>query len=65
MDIFNQQFGHFANTPWAVYNSVVEAEDYRRGHNGNNDAPASSTALFGDRAKTKARAFSKALEYAK
>ena len=65
LDIFNQQFGHFANTPWAVYNSVVEAEDYRRGHNGNNDAPASSTALFGDRAKTKARAFSKALEYAK
>ena len=65
LDIFNQEFGHFANTPWAVYNSVVEAEDYRRGHNGNNDAPASSTALFGDRAKTKARAFSKALEFAK
>ena len=65
LDVFNQEYSHFANTPWAVYNSVVEAEDYRRGHNGTNDAPASSTALFGDRAKTKSRAFSKALEFAK
>ena len=65
LDIFNQEHSHFANTPWAVYNSVVEAEDYRRGHNGENDAPASSTALFGERAKTKARAFNKALEFVK
>lgn len=57
LEIFNQEFGHLANTPWAVYNAIVESEDYRNG------SSTSSTAIFGTRAKTKERAFSKALDY--
>ena len=62
LDIFNQEFGHLANTPWAVYNAIVESEDKRPGHDGKNSAVASSTGVFGERAKTKSRAFSKALD---
>jgi len=57
VDIFNQEFTSLANTPWAVYNAIVETEDYRRGWDG------SGTALFGQRAEAKARAFNKALSY--
>jgi phage/plasmid-like protein (TIGR03299 family) len=57
VDIFNQEFSGLANTPWAVYNAIVETEDYRRGWDG------SGTALFGQRAEAKARAFNKALSY--
>ena len=56
LDVFNQEFLPFAMTPWAVYNAVVETEDYRRGHD------ASATTLFGSRAEAKARAFNKALD---
>ena len=56
LDVFNQEFPKLSNTPWAVYNAVVETEDYRRGHT------ASGTTLFGGRAEAKARAFNTALE---
>ena len=53
---FNDEFPRLANTPWAMWQAVVETEDYRRGHTD------SATALFGQRANTKARAFKTALE---
>ena len=56
LDVFNQEFPKLSNTSWAVYNAVVETEDYRRGHT------ASGTTLFGGRAEAKARAFNTALE---
>lgn len=48
---FNDEFPRNANTPYALYQAVVETEDYRRGRTN------SGTALFGQRADTKARAF--------
>ena len=57
IDVFNQEFVDLANTPWAIYNAIVETEDYRRGWD------ASGTALFGQRAEAKARAFNKALSF--
>ena len=57
IEVFNQEFSNLANTPWAIYNAVVETEDYRRGWDG------SGTALFGQRAEAKARAFNKALSF--
>ena len=54
---FNQDFPNLANTPWAIYNAVVETEDYRRGWDG------SGTTLFGQRAESKARAFNKAITF--
>lgn len=51
LDKFNQEFSDKANTAWAVWNSVVENEDFRTG-------PASmfESTLFGARARTKKRA---------
>ena len=43
----------------AVYNAIVETEDFRRGHD------KSGTQMFGSRADAKARAFNTALAYAK
>ena len=57
IDVFNQEFSNLANTPWAIYNAIVETEDYRRGWDG------SGTTLFGQRAEAKARAFNKALSF--
>ena len=54
MDV-NQEFSDLANTPWAVYNAIVETEDYRRGSDN------SPSALYGRRADVKARAFDSAL----
>lgn len=54
-ETFNEAHSNLARTPWAVYNAVVENEDYRRGHD------QSDTMLFGSRAESKAKAFSKAL----
>jgi len=51
---FNDEFPHLARTPWAVWQAVVETEDYRKGHKD------SSTTLFGARAEAKARAFTTA-----
>ena len=55
-DVFNQQHGNLSRTPWAIWQAVVETEDYRRGRD------ASMNILVGDRAMNKSRAFSKALE---
>lgn len=41
-------------TLWGAYNAVVECEDYRRGRN---DDQIGASALFGERAATKKRAF--------
>ena len=57
IDVFNQEYSNLANTPWAIYNAIVETEDYRRGWDG------SGTSLFGQRAEAKARAFNKALTF--
>lgn len=50
-DRFNDEQPNLARTGWALYNAVVETEDYRRGGN------AQENALFGARAATKARTF--------
>ena len=49
--VFNDEQPKLANTPWALWQAVVETEDYRKGWRD------TSSALFGDRAATKARAF--------
>ena len=54
-DVFNQQHASLSRTPWAIWQAVVETEDYRRGRD------ASYNILAGDRAENKARAFRKAL----
>ena len=59
INVFNEEFSNLANTPWAVYNAIVETEDYRRGWDG------SGTALYGQRADAKARAFNRALDFVK
>ena len=56
---FNDEFPRNANTPYALYQAIVETEDYRRGRSD------SSTALFGERANTKARAFKACLALCK
>lgn len=50
-EAYNQAIPEFASTAWALYTSIVETEDYRRGGNAN------VSALFGSRAKAKMRAF--------
>ena len=54
-DIFNQEHPKVAQTPWAIYNAIVETEDYRRGKEANQGRLTS--ALYGGRAVTKERAF--------
>lgn len=49
---FNDEQPEVANTGWALYNAIVECEDYRNG----SDSVAIST-LFGERSQTKRRAF--------
>jgi phage/plasmid-like protein (TIGR03299 family) len=53
-DVFNDEFTDLAKTPWAIWQAIVETEDYRKGHND------SSTSVFGTRAEAKIRAFNKA-----
>ena len=53
-DVFNDEFSNLARTPWAIWQAIVETEDYRKGHS------ESATALFGSRADAKARAFTTA-----
>jgi len=50
-DKMNDEYPNVAQTGWAIYNAIVETEDYRRGGN------AKVSSLFGARAATKARAF--------
>ena len=54
-EAFNDEFPKVANTPWAIWQAIVETEDFRKGHT------QTATALFGDRANRKARAFKAAL----
>jgi hypothetical protein len=58
-NVFNEEHPKLAKTSWAIYNAIVETEDYRRmrGESANAFIPS------GDKAKNKARAFSKALEF--
>ena len=55
-DVFNQEFPRVAQTPWAIWQAVVETEDYRKGQE------TSGSPFTGDRAKIKMRAFQTALE---
>lgn len=59
VELFNEQHPKSAGTLWAAANAVVECEDYRRG-----SGDDSGSALFGDRANTKKRAFSAAFDIA-
>ena len=45
-------------TVWGLYNAVVECEDYRRG---GSEKSRATSAVIGDRAVTKQRAFDVAL----
>ena len=58
-NVFNEEHTKLARTSWAIYNAIVETEDFRRTR-GN-----SATAFIpsGTKAMNKARAFSKALEF--
>ena len=59
LDKFQDEYPLVAQTPWAAYNSVVECEDYRTGRGDEQDIAAS--ALWGERAKAKVRAFRAAM----
>ena len=61
-DIFNQEFPNVSETPWAIYNAIVETEDYRKGKEANRGRQTAT--LFGTRATTKERAFVKAYDLA-
>ena len=57
--VFNDEYPDNANTPWALWQAVVETEDYRKGWQN------TASALFGERANIKARAFKSALSLCK
>jgi len=59
MEKFNDEQPSLANTGWAVYNSVVELEDWRDGR----ESSIETSALFGKRADTKKAAFEKTLQF--
>ncbi len=56
---FNDEHPAHARTAWALYNAVVECEDYRNGADS-----ADASAIFGVRAATKSRAFQACLSLA-
>ena len=56
---FNDEFPDNANTPYALYQAIVETEDYRKGkENGSSD----QATIYGNRARTKAKAFQACLD---
>ena len=57
--VFNDEQPQLANTPWALWQAIVETEDYRKGWSN------TSSTLFGERANIKARAFKSALALCK
>ena len=57
--VFNDEQPRLANTPWALWQAIVETEDYRKGW------VKTASTLFGERANIKARAFKSALELCK
>ena len=61
-DIFNQEHPRVAETPWAVWQAIVETEDYRRGKEANRGRLTST--LYGTRATTKGKAFAQAYKLA-
>lgn len=56
---FNDEFPAVGGTAWAIYNAVVELEDWRDGPGDRSEIATS--VLFGDRAKKKEKAFGAAL----
>ena len=61
-DIFNQEHPRVSETPWAIWQAVVETEDYRRGKEANRGRLTAS--LYGTRATTKQKAFAQAYKLA-
>jgi hypothetical protein len=59
--VFNDSFPKVAGTPWAIWQAIVETEDYRKGKN---DGSSDKAILYGNRAEAKARSFTTALEIA-
>ncbi len=59
--VFNDSFPKVAGTPWAIWQAIVETEDYRRGKN---DGSSDKAILYGNRAEAKARSFTTALNIA-
>lgn len=57
LDVFQQEFPHFAGTAWAVYNACTETADWRKG-------ASAAGSLFGDGAREKRRAFAACLDLA-
>jgi len=60
-DVFNQEHARLSRTPWAIWQAIVETEDYRRGKD---DGSSDKAILYGNRAEAKAKSFTKALELA-
>lgn len=58
-NVFNEEHPKLARTSWAIYNAIVETEDFRR----NRGNSANGFLPNGERAINKMRAFSKALEF--
>ena len=58
--VFNDEQPRLANTPWALWQAIVEVEDYRKGWANN-----ASSVLFGERASIKAKAFDACLALCK
>lgn len=56
---FNDNSPDLADSAWAVYNSIVELEDWRQGR----ERSIETSALFGARADRKRKAFADVLEY--
>ena len=57
---FNNEFPQLARTPWAIYNAVVETEDFRKGLSPEGNM---TTFIKGDRVAAKQKAYAAALEY--
>ena len=60
-DVFNQDHARLSRTPWAIWQAIVETEDYRTGKS---DGSSDRAILYGNRAEAKAKSFAKALELA-
>lgn len=58
---FNDSFPKVAGTPWAIWQAIVETEDYRKGKK---DGSSDRAVLYGNRAEAKARSFTTALQIA-
>lgn len=56
-DKINTEHPNIANTPWAIYNAIVECADYRNG-----SETVSESSVFGPRAQEKRRAYAAAVE---